>query len=268
MARIHPTALVDPKAELADDVEVGAFAIIKGHVQIGAGTIIRDRTHIQGHTVIGKRCKFGPLALVGLDPQHMRYNGEATHLVIGDDVVIREMANVHRAYNPGIEHATRIGDRCFLMGSCHVGHDSQIGNDVIIASASMLAGHCLVGDRVFIGGACAVHQFCRIGRLAIIGGMEPVSRDIPPFAAVRYGGLKAYNMIGCRRGGITQQSIHAIRSAYYCLHHNRTLTQAVAQIRCNVQETPEVAELVSFLTTTKRGIHPSVHFRRPFQDDD
>jgi len=267
MPKIHPTAIVDPKAELADDVEIGAFAILKGYVQVGAGTIIHDRTHIQGHTVIGKRCKLGPLALVGLDPQHLRYNGETTRLVIGDDVIIREMVNVHRAFHGGPEDCTSIGDRCFLMGSSHVGHDCRVGNDVIIANGALLAGHCIIGDRVFIGGATAIHQFSRVGRLAIIAGMEPISRDVPPFAAVRYGGLKAYNMVGCRRAGISQQAIHAIRSAYYAVHHHRTISKIVDSIRQNVPLTPEVLELISFLTTTKRGIHPSVHFRRPFQDD-
>jgi len=268
MPRIHPTAIIDPKAELADDVEVGAFVIIKGCVRIGAGTVIHDRTHIQGDTVIGKRCRLGPLALIGLDPQHIRYSGENTRLIIGDEVIIREMANVHRSFYPGNEHATRVGDRCFLMGSCHIGHDTQIGNDVVIASGAMIAGHCLIGDRVFIGGAVGVHQFCRIGRIAIIAGMEPISRDVPPFAAVRYRGLKAYNMIGCRRAGINQRSIHSIRSAYFCLHHHRNIANAIDDIRINVPQSSEVDELLHFLTSTKRGIHPSVHFRRPLQDEE
>lgn len=268
MPKIHPTAIVDPKAELADDVEVGAFAIIKANVKIGPGTIVLDRTHIQGPTEIGQRCKLGPLAFIGLDPQHLRYNGQATRLIIGDDVIIREMANIHRAYLSGPDDATRIGNRCFLMGSTHVGHDCRVGDDVILSGGAMLAGHCVVGDRVFVGGGAALHQFCRVGRLAIIAGKEACSRDIPPFAAARYGGLKAYNAIGCRRGGISQQSIHAIRAAYFCLHHNRVLSHAIEEIRATIPQTHEVRELVEFLTSTKRGIAPSVHFRRPFQDTD
>lgn len=268
MPKIHPTAIVESKAELADDVEVGAFAIIRGKVTIGAGTVVKDRTHILGETVIGKRCKLGPLSFLGLDPQHLRYNGEVTRLVIGDDVIIREMANVHRAFMSGPNDATRIGDRCFLMGTSHVGHDAQVGNDVVIASGGLLGGHCLIQDRVFIGGGCAIHQFCRVGRLAIIAGMEPISRDIPPFAAARYGGLKAYNAIGCRRAGISQQAIHHIRTAYYHLHHNRNMSTAMQIIRREVPQIPEVQELLTFLASTKRGIQPSVHFHRPFQDED
>jgi UDP-N-acetylglucosamine acyltransferase len=208
------------------------------------------------------------MALIGLDPQHMRYQGQPTRLIIGNDVIIREMSSVHRAFLTGPNDATRIGDRCFLMGSSHVGHDSVVGNDVIMGAGAMLGGHCVVGDRVFIGGASAIHQFGRVGRLAIIAGMEPISRDIPPFSAVRYGGLKAYNAIGCRRGGMSQSAIHAVRAAFYCLHHNRVISKAVAQIRKEVPQTPEVLELIAFLTSTKRGIAPSVHFRRPFQEDD
>lgn len=266
MPKIHPTAIVDPMVELADDVQVGAFCIIRGRVQIGAGTIIQDRTHIQGDTVIGRNCNLGPLAMVGLDPQHLRYKGERTRLIIGDGVIIREMASVHRAYLSGPEDCTKIGDRCFLMSYSHVGHDSRVGNDVVISSSVLLAGHCTVGDRVFIGGGAGIHQFCRVGRLAIIAGNESISRDIPPFAAARYGGLKAYNAIGCRRAGISQQAIHAIRAAYYCIHHCRSVSDVVAAIRSEVAQTPEVLELLEFLTHTKRGIHPSVHFRRQTED--
>lgn len=268
MPKIHPTAIVDPKAELADDVEVGAFAIIRGSVKIGAGTLVLDRSQIEGNTTIGARCKLGPFALLGLPPQHLKYNGEPTQLVIGNEVIVREMASVHRAFLLGPEHATRIGDRCFLMSSSHVGHDSVVGNDVILSSAAMLAGHCVIGDRTFIGGGSALHQFCRCGRFAIIAGNEGISRDIPPFAAVRYGGLKAYNAVGCRRAGLSQEVIHVIRQVYYCIHHNRVMTKAIEEIKRTVPQIPEVLEMIEFLTTTKRGIHPSVHFRRPFQDED
>lgn len=266
MPKIHSTAIIDPTVELADDVSVGAFCIIRGRVKIGAGTIIQDRTHIQGDTTIGKGCNFGPLAMVGGDPQHSRYKGEPTRLIIGDGVIIREMASIHRAYLSGPEDATRVGDRCFIMSYAHVGHDSRVGNDVVISSSVLLAGHCTVGDRVFVGGGAGVHQFCRIGRLAVIAGNESISRDIPPFSATRYGGLKAYNAIGCRRAGMSQQAIHAIRAAYHCIHHHRSVSDVVAAIREGVQQTPEVLELLEFLTHTKRGIHPSVHFRRQTED--
>lgn len=269
MPKIHPTAIVDSMAELADDVEVGAFAVIRGPVTIGAGTVVHDQSHIKGPTTIGQRCKIGPMAFLGLDPQHSHYNGAPTRLIIGDDCIFREMSNIHRAYLNGPTDATRIGDRCFFMSSSHAGHDSQVGNDVIISSAAMLAGHCVVGDRVFMGGGTLIHQFCRIGRLAILAGNEGISRDVPPFSAVRYGGLKAYNAIGCRRAGLTQSAIHAIRAAFYCLHHNRNMANGIKAIRDTVPMVPEIVEMLEFIAATKRGIHPSVHFsNRGAQDDE
>lgn len=268
MPKIHPTAIVGPQVELADDVEIGAFSILKGKIRIGQGSIIHEQSNLEGETTIGKNCKIGPMAFVGLAPQHLRYNGQPTRLIIGDDVTIRETGVVHRAFLSGPNDATRIGDRCYLMGGTHVGHDCVLGNDVILSGGAMLAGHCAIAERVFVGGGTKIHQFCRVGRLVILAGNESLSRDVPPFAAARYGGLKAYNAIGCRRAGMGQAAIHAIRAAFYCLHHHRTMVEAVHAIKTTVPQTPEVQELLQFIGQTKRGIHPSVHFRRPFQDED
>ena len=152
MSEIHPTAIVDPRAVLADDVQIGAFAIIKAGVELGPGTIVFESTHIHGNTVIGKNCRIGPAAYIGLPPQHLKHDGAGTRLVIGDNVVIRETATVHRSIYPGPEFATRIGDGCMLMVGCHVGHDSDVGKDVILANAVLLGGHVSVGERAFLGG--------------------------------------------------------------------------------------------------------------------
>jgi UDP-N-acetylglucosamine acyltransferase len=146
------------------------------------------------------------------------------------------------------------------MGAAHVAHDCQIGQRVVLAQGVHLGGHVQIGDRVFLGGGCVVHQFVRIGRLAIISGNEPISRDVPPFAAARYGGLKGYNAIGCRRGGISREAIHSIRAAYYCFHTHRMTSGIVAAIRANVPMTDEVKEMLDFMSTSKRGIHPSVKY--------
>jgi UDP-N-acetylglucosamine acyltransferase len=260
MPCIHPTAVIDPRAELGDDVEIGPYVTIKGHVVIGAGSVIDSHTVIHGHTVIGKGCRLGPGAYVGMAPQHLSNAGVGTSCYIGDGTTIRETAQVNRATKVGEEFATRIGARCFLMAGSHVGHDCHIGDDVTMANASLLCGHVVVGDRVFFGGAAGVHQFCRIGRLAIIAGVEQVTRDVPPFAAVRYGGLKAYNAIGCKRFGFDRESIHAIRGAYRCLHSHRTVPDAVAAIRATVADLPVTAEIIAFATAKGRGLQPSVHF--------
>lgn len=258
MADIHPTAIVDRGAGLADDVVVGAYSIIKAGVTVGAGTVIQEHSHIQGITVIGRKCRIGPSAFVGLPPQHLKYDGAGTRAIIGDEVVIREGASVHRSIYQKPDCATRVGNRCFVMASGHVGHDCILGEDVMVAHGAMLGGHCLVGDKAFIGGGAAIHQFVRIGRLAIIKGNEGITSDVPPFAAVRYDGLKGYNAIGCKRSGMPAETLRAIRSAYHCIHTHRTLPGAIAAIRATVPMLPEIEEMLEFFRTTKRGVLGSV----------
>lgn len=254
---IHPTAIVDARAELADGVEIGAFCIIKGKVALGANTVVQEHSHVHGATIVGAGCRIGPAAYVGLEPQHLRFTPDAnnpTYLVIGDDVVIREGASVHRATHPGVDHATRLGNRVFLMGGAHVAHDCIVEDDVILANGALLGGHIHVGSRAFLGGGCALHQFSRIGRLAVIGGNEPIAKDVPPFGAVWERRLKGYNAVGCRRAGLSRSAISSIRSAYQLLHANRSTNAAVAAIAREVEQTPEVAEILAFIAASKRGI--------------
>jgi UDP-N-acetylglucosamine acyltransferase len=259
MRDIHPTAVVDASVQIDRDVRVGPYAIIQGRVSIAAGTVVEAHSVIRGHTVIGANCRIGPAAYVGLDPQHLKFDPTAeTSLVIGEGTIIRETASVHRSMKPGIENATRVGKRCFIMAAAHVGHDCRVGDDVVLAHGIMLGGHVEVGDRAFIGGGTAVHQFCRIGRLVIVRGNEIVTKDLPPFAAASHDGLKAYNAVGCRRAGISRESIRAIRSAYRCIHSNRVLSVAVESIRSMNSDAPEIRELLEFIASSKRGIPASV----------
>jgi UDP-N-acetylglucosamine acyltransferase len=257
MREIHPSAVIDPQAELADDVTVGAYCIIRGNVRIGPGCVIDAHSHIHGQAIIGQGCKIGPAAYVGLAPQDLKYSGEPTWVIIGDHVVIRETASVHRSTRPGLEHATRVGERCFLMGGSHVAHDCILGNDVVMANDALLAGHCQVGNRAFLGGGFTLHQFCRIGRLAMVAGNEALSQDVPPFAAVRYRALRGYNAVGCRRAGFSAQTSSAIRRAYQCLRKNRIMSAAVEAIKESVPDLPEVRELLQFIAVSRRGIAPS-----------
>jgi UDP-N-acetylglucosamine acyltransferase len=258
MAQIHPTAVVDPRAHLEDGVSIGAYSIIKGPVRIGPGTTVYEQTNIWGNTVIGRECQIGPAAFVGLPPQHLRADLESGHCVIGDHVIIRETASVHRATHPGEEHATRIGNHCFIMGGVHVAHDCRLDERVTAANSALLGGHCQVGSGAFLGGGCTLHQFVRVGRLAIIAGNEAASQDIPPFATMRYGGLKAYNARGCQRAELPQPTIHAIRMAYRCLHSHRIVSAALDEIRRTVPDLPEIRELIDFIASSKRGILPSL----------
>lgn len=257
MEGIHPTAIVDPRAELAADVRVGPYAVIKGRVTLGAGTVVREHCVLEGAMIVGRNCRIGPAAYVGLAPQHLKFvadEANPTYLVIGDDVIIRESARIHRSTKPGREHATRIGDRCFIMGSAHVAHDCVLSDDVILADAVLLGGHVSVGPKTFMGGGCTIHQFVTIGRLSIVAGNEAISNDVPPFAAVRYGRLKGYNAVGCRRAGMSRQAISAIRAVYHGLRNNRVTSTALDVIRAQVPDLPEVRETVEFIHASRRGI--------------
>ena len=200
---------------------VEPYAIIEGRVQIGPGSLVRHHSVINGSTILGANCRIGPAAYVGLDPQHLAYKGEETWLIVGDNVTIRETASIHREFKPGEENATRVGSRCYFMAGSHVAHDCQVGDDVIFANGVAIGGHVLIGPS-FSGRRRMVHQFARVGRLVIVSGNEVVTRDIPPFAAVRYGGLKGYNAIGCKRSGMSRESSHAIRGVFRCLGQHRT----------------------------------------------
>jgi UDP-N-acetylglucosamine acyltransferase len=257
---VHPTAIVDPRVKLGEGAAVGAYAVIKGDVSIGAGSTILEHCVMDGPTEIGRGCRIGPGAYVGLGPQHLRYTPDEanpTYLVIGDNVIIREGARIHRATHPGREHATRVGDNCFLMGATHVAHDCVLESNVIMADGALMGGHCHIGAGTFLGGGCTLHQFVQIGRLAIIAGNEAVGHGVPPFAAVRYGRLKGYNAVGCRRAGIAREAIVAIRAAYQRLRDHRTTSAALAAIRAEVPDLPQVREIVDFLHASKRGVLPS-----------
>jgi UDP-N-acetylglucosamine acyltransferase len=261
VATIHPTAIVDRKAELAADVSIGPFCVIEGNVQLADGVVVHSHCVIQGTTLIGAGCQIGPGAYVGLPPQHLHFDsGIETFLILGEKNIIREGAQLHRATKPGIENATRVGDRCMLMACSHVAHDCKVGNDVLFANTVALGGFVEVGDRVFLGGGAKVHQFCRVGRLAIIGGGEAATTEVPPFGAMRYYGLKGYNAVGCRRAGMSRESLSAIRAAYHCIHAHRTMNRSVAAIKESVPQVPEVRELLEFIATSKRGIVPSVRW--------
>jgi UDP-N-acetylglucosamine acyltransferase len=186
---------------------------------------------------------------------------------VGDDVIIRETATLHRAASAGAERATRIGDHCFLMGGVHIGHDSVLGQSIIMANNVLVGGHCRVGDQAFIGGGAALHQFVRVGRLAIIGGNEAVTQEVLPFAAIRDRGMRGYNAIGCRRAGMDRQAISAIRAVFRSLHSHRLKERAIEEIRLTVPDLPEVRELLDFIATAKRGIVPSMGGRRHVFDE-
>lgn len=260
MARIHPTAIVDPAAELGPGVTVGPYSIIAGQVVIGADTEIGPHVVIKEFTTIGARCRIFQFASVGEIPQDLKFQGERTELIIGDDNTIREYATLHRGTGAG-GGVTRVGNGNLFMAYTHVAHDCIIGNGVIMSNAATLAGHILVEDRAIISGLAAIHQFCRIGRHAFVGGASAVARDVPPYSLV-YGNrakLMGLNLVGLKRAGFSDATIQALRQAFELLFLSPTgtLKEAVAKVREDWGHIPEVQHLLTFVETSERGITPA-----------
>lgn len=253
-ALVHPTATVGPQVVLADDVQIGAGCVLSGVVEIGPGCVIEPYTIIEGCCRIGRNCRIGPHACIGGRPQDRKYAGQPTWLVVGDGVEIREFCSVHRATQPGEEHATRIGSGCMLMAFCHIGHDCVLAEDVTLISYAGLSGHCRVERAAVLGGQAAMHQHCRIGRLAMAGGGAVVQRDIPPFAMCVGSMLRGYNRVGCRRAGMSAEQTHAIRRAYSMLASDRILSRALRRMEAELGEVPVVREILDFYAGSKRGV--------------
>jgi UDP-N-acetylglucosamine acyltransferase len=244
--QIHPTATVDPSAELADDVSVGPGCVLAAGVSIQGGTKLLPGTIIDGHCRIGRDCVIGPHATLATPPQHRGYDGGVTYLTLGDRCVIREFASLHRGFVPG-GRGTVLGDDCYLMATAHVGHDAVIGDRVTLANATLIGGHVSIGDDAFFGGMAGIHQNCRVGRLAMIGGAEILRKDVPPFALIQGGGLRAYNHVGLRRAEFAADIRSALQRAFQHLRSKPPcdlLTSPVAEVR----------ELADFYTTTTRGV--------------
>jgi UDP-N-acetylglucosamine acyltransferase len=218
MALVHPSAIIAPGATLSDDVVVGPYCVVGSSVVLGSGVLLEAHVVIDGRTTIGDGTRIFPFAVVGLEPQDLKYKGEPSSLVIGRHNTIRE----HVTINTGTEGGgmvTRIGDHCLLMVGAHVAHDCQIGDHVIMANNATLAGHVVVEEYARLGGLCAVHQFVRIGRHAMIGGMSGVERDVIPYGQVigNRARLTGLNIIGMQRAGYSREDIQTLRAAYQIL---------------------------------------------------
>jgi UDP-N-acetylglucosamine acyltransferase len=255
-ARIHPTAVISPKASLAEDVEVGAFAVIEGSVHIGPGCVIRPHVLLRGPLTMGRGNIVFSGAVLGERPQHLKYNNEPTGLEIGEANFFRENVTVHRGTTQS--WTTRIGNNNYFMVGSHVAHDCQIGNRCIFANGALLAGHCIVQDGVYLSGNCGVHQFVRIGRLALLSGCSATTKDIPPFV-IQQGidSVVGVNVIGMRRAGISADGINAVRRAFRILfRQGLVVPAAIAKIENELSNIDVVAELIAFLRQSKRGINP------------
>ena len=260
MTQIHPTALVDSRAQLADDVQVGAYSLIGPHVQIGAGSKIGPHVVIEGHTTIGRENTFYQFSSIGAAPQDKKYAGEPTRLEIGDRNVIREFCtfNLGTVQDIGV---TRLGHDNWIMAYVHLAHDCQIGNHTIFANNAQLAGHVVVGDWVLMGGFSNVHQFCQIGAHAMVGMSTSLTQDVPPFVILNGNPAAAHgvNVEGLKRRGFSREHINGIRQAYKLIYKSGlTLEQArQALLDLAAQNTEAAASLGmmhQFLGNITRGI--------------
>src|SRR5689334_14395444 len=255
-AEIHSSAIVSPRARVGRDCFIGPYVTIGDDVELGNQVRIDSHCVIDGRTTIGDETHIYPFVSIGLPPQDLKFAGEQTETEIGCRTRIREFVTIHRGTKGG-GGLTKIGDDCFLMAQAHVAHDCLIGNDVIMANAATLAGHVTVYDRANIGAYSGVHQFCRVGREAYIGGYSVVVKDALPFALTVGNHAKCYglNKVGVRRRGYSKETIASLHHAFHLLLSSKlNTTQAIAQIRHEIANVPEVEELVSFVESSQRGV--------------
>jgi UDP-N-acetylglucosamine acyltransferase len=260
MTAIHPTAIVDPAAELAEGVQVGAYALIGAGVQVGAGTVVGPHVVLEGPTRIGADNRIHAHAVLGGAPQDMKYRGEPTELHIGDRNTIREFCTFNRGTTQD-QGVTRIGDDNWVMAYVHIAHDVQVGSRCILANNATLAGHVKVGDWVIVGGLTGIHQFCQVGAHAMTGFQSHVSQDVPPFMMVSGNplGVHGFNVEGLRRRGFPRERIALVKQMHRLLYRDGLTLDAARAAIAALGGTVEggdadVALLLDFLAASTRGI--------------
>lgn len=251
---IHPSAHISATAKIAADAEIGPNVIIGDHSSVGSGTKIMANAVVGSWTTIGSNNIIHHGAIVGHDPQDFGYHGEESYTVIGNGNIIREYATIHRGNRPGT--TTVIGDNNFFMIQSHVAHNCQIGNNIILAGGSLLAGHVVVEDRAIISGNCVVHQFCRLGKFSMMRGLSRTSRDVPPYCIMdETHTVKAINLVGLRRNGFDQGRVRAVRNAFKLIFRSGlNLKNAMEKAEKELNITEDVRYLLDFIQASKRGI--------------
>ena len=254
--RIHPTAIVDPAARIAPDVEIGPYTVVGAHVEIGAGSRIGPHAVLTGHTRIGANNRIYQFVSLGEVPQDKKYSGEPTRLEIGDNNTVREFCtfNCGTSQDAGV---TRVGDGNWIMAYCHLAHDCQIGNHTIFANNAQLAGHVHVGDYAVLGGFTVVHQFCRIGAYSITAMGTIVLQDVPPYVTASGNSAKPYgiNAEGLKRHGFASATVTKLRRAYKTLYKSGlTLDEAKKELSLQLSQCPEIQPVLDFLAVSSRGI--------------
>lgn len=254
MATIHPTAIVDPHADIAADVSIGPFCVVESDVVIGGGCRLAGYAVLKAGTVLGVDNSVSEGAVLGGRPQHLRAGDRVGRLRIGDHNSIREHVTIHSGL--GVDDWTVVGDHNLLMVNAHVAHDCQIGNNVVLTNNVMIAGHVSIGDRAYVSGAAGIHQFCRIGTLAMVGGQAHLNRDVPPFVTVD--GLSSHvvglNTIGLRRNGYREADLTQLKAAYRTVYRRGLAWSEVLETLRQEFTTGPAAVFYEFLSQARRGI--------------
>jgi UDP-N-acetylglucosamine acyltransferase len=252
--RIHPTAVISPEAELAGDVQIGPCVVIEGQVRVGPGCVLGRGAHLCGPLSMGCGNVVFTGVVLGERPQHLKYEDEPTSLNIGDDNIFREHVTIHR----GTAHTgkTQIGCRNSFMAGSHVAHDCLIGNHCTLKNGALVGGHCVIEDGVYLSGNCAIHQFVRMGRLALLRSCAITTKDIPPFVMQQgINSVVGINVVGMRRAGMTNEEIDAVRRAFHILYRQgQTVTSALNQLGRELGAVGAVAEIITFIGASRRGI--------------
>lgn len=255
MNKIHSTAIVNPRAELGDNVSIGPFTIVEEDVMIGDNCQIQSHTLLASGSRLGKEIFVGKGAVLGTKPQDLKFKGEKTNLEIGDGTVIREFATLNRGTSES--YKTVIGKDCFIMAYAHVAHDCVLGDHVIIANAVNMGGHVIIEDYAGVGGLTAIHQFVHIGRHSFVGGGMRVTMDVPPYILatgepIRYAGT---NHVGLKRRGFSKETILEIKRAYRIIYKSSfTVSEAIKKIEESFEPIPEIQNILRFAKNSQRGL--------------
>ena len=254
---IHPTALVETGAIVPESAKIGPYCTVGAHVVLGEGCELVSHVVLDGHTRLGAGCRVYSFAAVGVAPQDLKYAGEPTSVEIGDRTVIRECVTISRG-TAGGGGTTHVGSDCLIMAYAHIGHDSSIGDNCILANGATLAGHVTVEEYATVGALCPVHQYCRIGRHAYVGGGTTITQDVLPYSltsAKRETRAYGLNKVGLERRGFTREQLRALQHAYrLLLASKRNTSQALDTLRAEADDCEEVQYLLRFVETSERGV--------------
>ena len=252
---IHPTAIVDKKAEIAADVEIGPYSIVEEGARIGSGTRLGSHVVIQGNTTLGTNSSISPFASFGGPPQDIGYKYEPTTVVLGDNNTIKEYVTINRGTTKG-GGVTEVGSNNFIMAYAHIAHDCKVGSNIIMANGATLAGHVEISDSVIFSGLCAVHQFCKVGRYAFISGLTGIPKDVPPFviAAGDRAMLYGLNLVGLERHNFPREEILKLKKAYRILFRSALPLKTSLKIIREDLDGDNIRYLIEFIESSQRGI--------------